>query len=61
MTLTEAAQNVGRRVTYHRLDGTQVDAGVIQQVNARFMFVRYDGDNHAKATRADDLRFEETP
>ena len=54
MTLDEAAQHIGQTVTYtpdryeHAPDG--IETGVITAVTSRYVFVRYSGDQHSKAT-----------
>lgn len=56
MTLDEAAQHIGQTVTYtphpteHAPDG--IEHGVITAVTSRYVFVRYSGDHHSKATAA---------
>lgn len=56
MTLDEARANIGVGVTY-RPPGGVIEDGVITSVNARWVFVRYRGDNHSKATHPRDLEW----
>jgi hypothetical protein len=51
LTLEEAAEHVGHGVVYL----PQHEDGVITSVNDRWVFVRYSGDSHSKATNAHDL------
>lgn len=59
MTLEEAANNIGRTVTYtpdryeHAPDG--IEHGVITATTGRYVFVRYGTDQHAKATAPSQL------
>lgn len=62
MTLEEAAANIGHTVTYTPPDLTQspyhhIETGTITAVTSRYVFVRYHGDQHSKATTPDRLRF----
>lgn len=54
MTLEEARGSIGRWVVY-RSPGRIPEHGVIRSVNEAFVFVRYAGDKHAKATQPEDL------
>jgi len=60
MTLEEAADHLGHTVTYtphyyeHAPDG--IETGIITSVTQRYVFVRYTGDQHSKATAADRLQ-----
>ena len=54
MTLDEAGRNVGARVVYS--GGAANEYGVINAVNASYVFVRYTSSG-SKATRASDLEF----
>jgi len=60
VTLDEAAQHIGQAVTYtpdryeHTPDG--IEQGVITAVTSRYVFVRYSGDHHSKATTAAALK-----
>lgn len=57
MTLEEAADRIGRPVTYTPHDGPdRAEQGVITAVTERYVFVRYGGDQHSKATAADRLQ-----
>jgi hypothetical protein len=49
MTLTEAAEHIGEPVVYTAPHGARED-GVITSVGATYVFVRYGGDSHSKAT-----------
>lgn len=48
MTLEECAGAIGHKVTYR--DHGRTEDGVIASANHRFAFVRYGGDEHARAT-----------
>jgi len=54
VTLTEAAENIGAGVVYTAPHGARED-GVISSVGAAYVFVRYGGDSHSKATLPQDL------
>lgn len=54
MTLDEARRFIGAGVVYKPHHGPPED-GIITGVNDYFVFVRYKGDNGAKATYAKDL------
>jgi hypothetical protein len=54
ITLEAARADIGRGVVYHPTP-TSVEQGVITGVSAAYVFVRYDGDQHAKATAPDQL------
>lgn len=54
MTLEEAHAHIGDGVVYSPTQGHAED-GVITSVNQRFVFVRYGGDQHSKATAAEQL------
>lgn len=57
MTLEEARSNLGATVHY-RAGGMRPSAfepGTITSVNDEYVFVRYEGDYHGKATRPADL------
>lgn len=57
MTLEEAAAHIGQPVTYTPYDNTdRAENGVITAVTSRYVFVRYAGDQHSKATAAERLR-----
>lgn len=59
MTLDEARTNTGRSVVYQP-PGQGIETqeeGVIMAVFARYVFVKYRGDLHAKATAPDLLTF----
>jgi hypothetical protein len=49
MTLTEARERIGEEVIY-RAHGAIAEDGTISSVGERFVFVRYAGDRHSKAT-----------
>ena len=44
---------MGRRVKYNE------ELGVVTSFNSQYVFVRYDGDHHSKATRINDLEFQQ--
>jgi GrpB-like predicted nucleotidyltransferase (UPF0157 family) len=51
VTLEEAADHIGSTVVYAPPDGPHLDeTGVITAVTSRYVFVRYHGDTHSKAT-----------
>lgn len=54
MTIDEARDHVGDGVIYYPCGGPAED-GVITSVNDHYVFVRYTGDRHSKATRPADL------
>jgi hypothetical protein len=57
MTLEEAADHLGQEVTYTPYDGpAHTEQGTITAVTERYVFVRYTGDQHSKATAADRLQ-----
>ena len=68
MTLDEARERIGKRVIYwphgllKRSDSgmptTVAETGTIGAVNDSYVFVVYDGDTHAKATKPEDLTLE---
>ncbi|MDR1176919.1 MAG: hypothetical protein LBK83_15775 [Treponema sp.] len=45
----------GREVVFD--DGPKREFGIISSWNERFVFVKYNGSQHGKATRPEDLRF----
>lgn len=49
MTLEEAGAAIGRTVLYYQ-QHRAVEEGTITGVNARYVFVRYQGDRYPKAT-----------
>jgi hypothetical protein len=49
MTIEEAKSLLGAGVVYKNGNGSRED-GVITSVNNTWVFVRYRGDNHSKAT-----------
>jgi hypothetical protein len=51
MTHEEARAHVGDRVRYRPSHGEPED-GEITGINGAYVFVRYDGDRHSKATAA---------
>lgn len=57
MTLEEAEKYVGKRVTYtpRGMPWAAEEEGTVVRVGARYVFVQYDGDKHAKSTDAQDL------
>lgn len=55
MTLGEARQNIGAAVVYTVPHSEKFEDGVITSANDRFVFVRYTGDTHAKATHPANL------
>lgn len=54
MTINEAKANIGVKV--ERRTGI-LEQGVITSVNDTYVFVRYKGDEHSKATYPDELNF----
>jgi hypothetical protein len=61
VNIEEAREGIGRRVVYEP-PGAPPERGTITEVRPAFehpgyVFVRYDGDQHAKATAAEMLRF----
>ena len=44
---------IGRRVKYNGING------IVTSFNSQYVFVRYDGDNRSKATRINDLEFQQ--
>lgn len=54
MTIEEAREHTGERVTYRR-PGDLAEEGAITSTGDRFAFVLYDGDQHPKATDPADL------
>jgi hypothetical protein len=54
MTLDEARDHIGDGVTYYPA-GQPIEDGVIVGVSSTMVFVRYRGDQTAKATRPEDL------
>lgn len=59
LTLAEAADLVGCAVNYHppsdHFPYHTPEQGVITSVNSRWVFVRFDRDNHSKAVHPDHL------
>ena len=55
MTLDEAREHIGDKVTYHYPGSDRTDEGVITSVNHRFVFVRYGSDYGSQATAAERL------
>lgn len=49
MTIEECRANIGAAVVYAPSSGRRED-GVITDVTRMYVFVRYDGDRHSKAT-----------
>lgn len=61
MILSEARENIGRRVIYTPYPNCpkyQLERGIITSVNDYFVFVRYGEDSFSKATNAQDLEWE---
>lgn len=53
MTLSEAAENIGKRITYRVSHcSPNFEYGVITEVRSNWVFVRYGNDERAKATAA---------
>lgn len=50
-------EDTGRGVVYEPYSGAQAEDGVITSFNDVFVFVRYAGDQHSKATRREDLKW----
>ncbi len=57
VTLIDAAANIGRGVVYQSHADAPIEQGTIEFVNDSYVFVRYQADMQAKATRAEDLRW----
>jgi len=60
ISLTDASTRIGDAVVYEVSNGPRFsdrtfDMGVVTGVNESFVFVRYGGDSHSKATRPEDL------
>ena len=55
MTLDEAREHIGDKVTYRAPESAHTDEGVITSVNHRFVFVRYGSDYGSQATAAERL------
>jgi hypothetical protein len=49
-------KDIGRRVIYYSFNNKEI--GVITSFNDCYIFVRYGGDVHSKATYPEDLVFE---
>lgn len=49
MTLTEARENIGRKVVYTAPHGAKED-GIITTVGFTYVFVRYGNNQHGSAT-----------
>lgn len=59
MTLEEAAGLVGRKVLYRPPGQPHLfEVGVVTEVRPPHVFVRYEDDTTAKATRPEDLELE---
>lgn len=64
MTLGQARRNIGRTVIYARWDtwtrtyAAGPERGVITEVGAAYVFVRYGDELNSKATSPDDLTLE---
>ena len=52
--------DIGRKVIYIRdwMKETDYEYGIISSISNSYVFVRYGHDNHSKATRRQDLRWE---
>lgn len=61
MTLDEARAQVGAGVVYRPHPGAPAEDGEIVRVTARWVFVRYRGDTHPKATAAEQLTLLSVP
>lgn len=57
ITLAQARNHIGSGVVYTAPHGATREDGVITSVGQQFVFVRYAGDNHSKATHPDNLDF----
>lgn len=55
MTLEEARERVGSKVTYYPHGLARPEEGVITSVNDHYVFVRYGADYGSKATRPEHL------
>ena len=59
MTIEQAKNNIGNRVTYIPYEGcdvSQYEFGIITSVNDSYVFVRYGSNLHSQATNPCDLR-----
>lgn len=59
MTIEQAKNNIGNRVTYIPYEGcdvSQYEFGVITSVNDSYVFVRYGSNLRSQATNPCDLR-----
>jgi len=59
MTIEQARENIGRRVTYNPGWEELIEYGVITSVNDVFVFVRYGNDINSKATNPELLKLSE--
>jgi hypothetical protein len=50
-------EDIGRGVLYTPYPGAKTEDGIITSLNDEYVFVRYAGDVHSKATRYEDLRW----
>lgn len=51
--------DIGRRVAYTSFVGSPPEFGVITSFNPDYVFVKYDGDAHSKATLRENLEWED--
>jgi hypothetical protein len=56
ITLDEARSRIGDGVVYYS-PGHRREDGTVTSVNDTYVFVRYAGDSHSKATHPRDLEF----
>ena len=59
VSLTEAAENVGREVLYRPHEDATERGAIVSVSEAGWVFVRYGSDAHAKATYPSQLEFAE--
>ena len=57
MNIAELQINDKDRLVIYKQGTDEQEEGVITSWNDRFVFVRYGGDNHSKATYPQDLTF----
>jgi hypothetical protein len=50
MTLDEARDHIGKGVVYEAYPGGPQEDGVVTSVGDQYVFVRFTGDHHSKAT-----------
>lgn len=60
MPISETEKDIGRKVIYTDRTGRK-EEGIITSFNKWYIFVRYNGDNHSKATNRSVLEFSNDP